>query len=102
MSILIDTNREEIAATCQQYGIERLFIFGSALRDDFKPGESDIDLLAEFGPLEITKRFHTYLDARNAFKKIFKSEVDLVMSGAVKNKIIANEIDRTKKLLYGA
>jgi len=25
-----------------------------------------------------------------------------VMQGAVKNKIIANEIDRTKKLVYGA
>lgn len=102
MSVAIDANREEIAATCQRYGIERLFVFGSALRDDFRPGESDIDLLAEFGPLDITKRFHTYLDARKAFRRIFNAEVDLVMSGAVKNKIIANEIDRTKKLLYGA
>jgi predicted nucleotidyltransferase len=36
------------------------------LKDDFKPGESDIDLLVEFGPLEITKRFHVFLDAREA------------------------------------
>ena len=102
MSILIDEKREEIAAACQRYGIERLFVFGSALRDDFRPGQSDIDLLVEFGPLEITKRFHVYLDARDAFRRIFRSEVDLVMSGAVKNKIIAGEIDRTKKLVYGA
>jgi predicted nucleotidyltransferase len=101
MSILATANKDEIAATCRRYGIERLFVFGSALRDDFRPGESDIDLLAEFGPVEITKKFHTYLDARNEFKKIFQAEVDLVMHGAVKNKIIANEIDRTKKLLYG-
>jgi hypothetical protein len=26
----------------------------------------------------------------------------LVMQGAVKNKVIAGEIDRTKKLVYGA
>ena len=98
MSILIDEKREEIAAACQRYGIERLFVFGSALRDDFRPGESDIDLLVEFGPLEITKRFHVYPDARDAFRRIFRCEVDLVMSGAVKNKVIAGEIDRTKKL----
>jgi predicted nucleotidyltransferase len=101
MSVLIDKKLEEIAATCQRYGIKRLFIFGSALREDFRPGESDIDLLVEFGPLEITKRFHTYLDAREAFRNIFQADVDLVMQGAVRNKVIAGEIDRTKQLVYG-
>jgi hypothetical protein len=66
MSVLIDDKLEEFAAACQRYGIERLFVFGSALRDDFKPGESDIDLLVEFGPLKITKRFHVFLEAREA------------------------------------
>jgi predicted nucleotidyltransferase len=102
MSVLIEEKLEEIAAACQRYGIERLFVFGSALREDFRPGESDIDLLVEFGPLEITKRFHVFLDAREAFRNIFQANVDLVMQGAVKNKVIAGEIDRTKKLVYGA
>jgi len=102
MSMRIDEKREEIAETCQRYGIERLFIFGSALREDFRPGESDIDLLVEFGPIDISKKFHTFLEARAAFSRILQAEVDLVMSGAVKNKVIAGEIDRTKKLLYGA
>lgn len=102
MSMLIDEKREEIAAVCQRYGIERLFIFGSALRDDFRLGESDIDLLVEFGPMDITKKFHTYLKARDAFSKILQAKVDLVMSGAVKNKVIESEINRTKKILYGA
>ena len=70
------------------------------MREDFRPGESDIDLLVEFGPLEITKRFHAYLDAREAFRNIFQAEVDLVMQGAIKNKVIAGEIDRTKQLVY--
>jgi predicted nucleotidyltransferase len=99
---IIDEKLGEIAATCKRYGIKRLFVFGSALRDDFRPGESDIDLLVEFGPLEITKRFHVYLDAREAFRSIFQADVDLVMQGAVKNKVILNEIDRTKKLVYGS
>jgi predicted nucleotidyltransferase len=101
MSMIVDEKREEIAKACQRYGIERLFIFGSALREDFRHGDSDIDLLAEFGPIDISKKFHTYLEARAAFSKILQSEVDLVMSGAVKNKVIASEIDRTKKLIYG-
>lgn len=102
MSGLIDQKLDEIAVVCKRFGILKLFVFGSALRNDFRPGESDVDLLVEFGPLEITKRFHVYLDAREAFKDVFKADVDLVMQGAVKNKIIAKEIERTKKLVYGA
>ena len=79
-----------------------MFVFGSALRDDCRPGESDIDLLVDFGPLEVTKLFHAYLDAREAFRKIFQADVDLVMQNAVKNKIISREIDQTKGLVYGA
>jgi predicted nucleotidyltransferase len=102
MTISVDEQQDEIAAACREYGIERLFIFGSAIRDDFRPGESDIDLLVEFGPIEVTKKFHAYLDAREAFRSIFQADVDLVMRGAVKNKGIAKEIDRTKKLIYAA
>jgi hypothetical protein len=102
MTNSIDEQRDEIAAACRQYGIERLFVFGSAIREDFRPGESDIDLLVEFGPIDITKKFHAYLDAREAFRRIFNADVDLVMRGAVKNKVIAKEIDRTKKLIFAA
>ena len=101
MADFIDAKNEEIAAVCLQLGIKRLFVFGSALRDDFRPGESDIDLLVEFGPVEVTNLFHAYLDAREAFRKIFQANVDLVMQDAVKNKIIARDIDRTKRLVYG-
>mgnify|MGYP006285994141 CR=1 FL=1 len=102
MAISVDERQDEIAAACRQYYIERLFIFGSAIREDFKAGESDIDLLVEFGPMDVTKKFHVYLDAREAFRRIFKADVDLVMRGAVKNKIIAREIDSTMKLIYAA
>lgn len=38
---------EQLAAFCQENGIKRLAIYGSALRDDFGP-DSDIDVLVEF------------------------------------------------------
>ena len=41
--------KSELANFCQENGIQRLAIFGSALRADFGP-ESDIDLLVEFAP----------------------------------------------------
>jgi uncharacterized protein len=39
----------QIAAFCQRWSIARLEVFGSALRDDFRP-DSDLDLLATYAP----------------------------------------------------
>jgi hypothetical protein len=38
-----------LTAFCEENGIRRLAVYGSALRDDFGP-DSDIDLLVEFEP----------------------------------------------------
>ena len=38
-----------IAAFCQRHHIRKLALFGSVLRDDFRP-DSDIDVLVEFEP----------------------------------------------------
>lgn len=40
---------EDIAAFCRRWSIARLEIFGSALRDDFRP-DSDLDLVATYAP----------------------------------------------------
>lgn len=42
-------DRRAIADFCQRHHIRWLAIFGSALRDDFRP-ESDVDVLVEFEP----------------------------------------------------
>ncbi|MDZ7315242.1 MAG: nucleotidyltransferase family protein [candidate division KSB1 bacterium] len=48
--------REQIAAFCRKHGIRRLAIFGSALREDFRP-DSDVDVLVEFEPDRIPTLF---------------------------------------------
>jgi len=45
----IELPRKEIADFCRRWGIVRLELFGSALRDDFGP-DSDIDFLYTPGP----------------------------------------------------
>ena len=45
----IDIREDAIAALCQRHRIRRLALFGSILRDDFRP-ESDIDVLVLFEP----------------------------------------------------
>ncbi len=45
----MDISREAIAAFCRRNHIRRLALFGSVLRDDFRP-DSDVDVLVEFEP----------------------------------------------------
>jgi predicted nucleotidyltransferase len=47
----------EIEAFCQRYGIRKLALFGSVLRDDFD-ADSDIDVLVEYLP----EQHITFLD----------------------------------------
>jgi uncharacterized protein len=46
----VQFDREQLAEFCRARGIRKLSLFGSVLRDDFDPGRSDVDVLAEFNP----------------------------------------------------
>lgn len=43
----IDIPRERIAEFCQRHRVQKLSLFGSALREDFRP-DSDVDVLVSF------------------------------------------------------
>ncbi|WP_323713091.1 nucleotidyltransferase family protein [Gloeocapsopsis dulcis] len=45
----IDISKDKIAEFCQRHYVRKLSLFGSVLRNDFRP-ESDIDFLVEFEP----------------------------------------------------
>jgi predicted nucleotidyltransferase len=50
MNARLAIDREAIAEFCRRHDIRKLSLFGSALRDDFDPDRSDIDVLVEFAP----------------------------------------------------
>jgi len=47
MKTQIDIPYEEIANFCRRWRVNELALFGSILREDFKP-RSDVDILVEF------------------------------------------------------
>ncbi len=94
--------RDGIVGLCIRYGVARLDVFGSALRDDFRPGESDVDLLVEFGPHERYALVDAYFGLLDGLRELLGQDVDLVMAGAVKNRYIARDIEQTRRLLYAA
>jgi uncharacterized protein len=45
----VNISPEEIARFCRRYHVRKFMLFGSILRDDFRP-DSDVDVLVEFEP----------------------------------------------------
>jgi len=102
MVAILKDKREAIAALCIKYSVVRLYVFGSAIRDDFRSGESDIDLLVEFAPIGGHAKMHAYFDMLEELQELLGVKVDLVMAGAVRNEYISREIEATKQVLYAA
>lgn len=45
----IDLDQAAVEAFCRKHGLRKLSLFGSVLREDFRP-DSDVDVLVEFRP----------------------------------------------------
>ncbi len=102
MTDILENKHQAIAQACKRHGVRRLDAFGSALRDDFRPDESDLDLLVEFGPMEPYARVDAYFGLLEELRALLGPKIDLVMAGAVKNSYIASDIERTRQMLYAA
>jgi hypothetical protein len=99
---VLESLREPIAAACARRGVLRLDAFGSAVHGTFRPGDSDVDLLVEFGPMDAYARVDACFNLLDDLRSMLGTEVDLVMVDAVKNRYIAADIKRTKQALYVA
>lgn len=67
---------------CQRYDVQRLALFGSVLRGDFRP-DSDIDVLVVFDP-SARVTFLTLGRMKRELSEIFQRPVDLVPQEGLK------------------
>lgn len=51
MTSILKENQEKIAAICQRLGVERLDVFGSAVRNDFDSTVSDLNFVGFRGAI---------------------------------------------------
>ena len=99
---VLEDKREAIAEACARFGVAHLDAFGSALRDDFRLGESDVDFLVEFRPMDPFALVDAYFGLLDELRELLATDIDLVMSDAIKNRYIAANVERTKQALYAA
>ncbi len=102
MANVLEDKKQAIAEACRRFKVARMYVFGSALRDDFTPGTSDVDLLVEFEDMSPFDLVDAYFGLLAELERILDSPVDLVMADAIKNRYIAEDIERTRRLMYAA
>ncbi len=93
-------NQEQIKEFCQRWKIAEFSLFGSVLRDDFKP-ESDVDVLISFEP-DVPWSLFDWVDMIDELKFIFGRNVDLVETSGLRNPFRRQEILARRQVIYAA
>ncbi|MFN9629448.1 MAG: nucleotidyltransferase family protein [Cyanobacteriota bacterium] len=101
-SALAPNQLEAIINACRRHRVARLHAFGSVLRPDYRPGESDIDLLVEFQPDAPEALYKTYFSLLNELRQSLATRIDLVMADAIRNPYVKSSIEASKREIYAA
>ena len=100
MPEVIDEHRSEIEGLCQRFGVARLDVFGSALRETFALETSDIVLLVEFTDPTSPSYADDYFGLRGALEAVFDRRVDLITRASVRNPYLLARIEAAGELVY--
>jgi predicted nucleotidyltransferase/uncharacterized protein with HEPN domain len=92
---------EQIAEFCRKWRVDEMALFGSVLRDDFRP-DSDVDVLLEFAPDAGVSLFD-YTEMQDDLEAIFGRRVDVVNKRGIRegrNPFSQKEILGTAHVIY--
>lgn len=96
----VQINDEAVSTLCQKYGVAKLSLFGSVLRNDFDPGRSDIDVLVDFLPGERRNLFKL-LEMQRELGCLFGRNVDLTTPASL-SKYFRDDVLAHAQVLYDA
>ena len=101
MIALVEDKKDDIAALCRRFSIQRLDLFGSAATGAFDPETSDLDFVVDLGEYEsgVARRYFAFAEALEA---LFGRSVDLVTEPSISNPYFRAAVDRQRIRLYEA
>ena len=97
-----EISEDRLKQICEARRVRRLWLFGSAARDDFDPECSDIDFLVEFEPHERRGLDDVFFMLHEDLKKLTGRPVDLVEFDAIRNPYIRKAAEESRIPLYVA
>ena len=88
----------DITQFCQRWQIQELALFGSIIRDDFKP-DSDVDVLVVLEP-SCRRGAFDRVEMQNELALLFGRDVDLTEKRLIRNPVSRVEILRSHRIIY--
>jgi predicted nucleotidyltransferase len=98
----IDDSRETIENLCRRFRVRRLELFGSAAAGKFDPRSSDLDFLVSFEELPPGEYADAYFGLLEELQRLFRRNIDLVVTDSIKNPYFLESMQRSRTLLYAA
>ncbi len=98
---LIDKHNSAIQKLCARHQVKKLYAFGSVLTNSFGD-QSDVDLLVEFYPLDVTNYSDNYFKLKFALEDMLQRPIDLIEQKALNNPFFKQAIETSSRILYAA
>jgi len=99
---VIQEHQDQIAEICRRYNVKRLELFGSAARDKFQSGQSDVDFLVEFVAYDVPTIADQWFGLQEDLEAVLGCKVDLTSLRTAKNPHFLQSINQGKVTLYAA
>jgi len=99
----IEISEEKLEKFCSKWGITSLELFGSALREDFSEGNSDLDFLFSYNKDLKIPRLFDMVDMKEELEAICQRKVDLISRKGIessRNKLRKKEILDSARVIY--
>ncbi len=100
MTLKLSIDHDRIVDFCRRWRIQELALFGSILRNDFRP-DSDVDVLVTFEP-DAPWTLWDLSRMRFELEELFGRKVDLVEKKALRNPFRRRAILADQQVLYAA
>jgi len=97
----LQNHQKDIAKLCRRFGVERLGLFGSAIRSEYFQEPNDLDFLVVFQKDYPGLLFDRYFGLKESLEALFQKPVDIVEEGAIRNPFFREEVEANRIWVYG-
>lgn len=99
---LFQKHRAALHDLCQEFGVERLELFGSGTGPDFNPASSDLDFIVRMRDSEqagVARRFCGFAES---LEQLLGKRIDLLTEAMIRNPHFKAEVESSRELVIEA
>ncbi len=97
---VIDTNIGTIQHLCKNHRVDKLYLFGSMLGNTYNDN-SDVDFIVRFQNIDLLQYADNYFDLKFSLETLLRRPVDLLEEQSLKNPYFLENVNSSKRLIYG-